>query len=315
MVRQCLALRLVERRGSTALDASFWPFARFEARDLLILSVTRGLLQRSEKVAPHRMIRAISQAVRGCVKLPVMPRAVGCVRVTRSMRSRHVRQNITSVAMPVVRTAAAVPIAPIAATVASVPIAPIAATVADGPVTAATTVPTAPATVATAPATVATAPATVADGPVTAIAALSRSRNRSNRARDTHAEDPHRCVPFNVPHAFISCGNDSAFALSGWSTYKRFNGSMEVSCFFGLAGSMPPWGTEPAAGNHHVRQCLRLAQLDRYRSILGDVPLETIAKAVGLSAISLSNSSRSRPTTKPPATISTDVRSRAEGFG
>src|SRR6266446_2158267 len=263
MVRQCLALRLVERRGSTALVASFWPFARFEARDLLILAVTRGLLQRSEKVAPHRMIRAISQAVRRCVKLPVMPRAVGCVaqpiivmprgvgcvRVTRSMMSRHVRQNITSVAMPVVRTAAAVPIA---ATVASVPIAPIAATVADGSVTAATTVATAPATiadgpvtaaatltgraetaettitaapapatVATAPPTVAPAPATVADGPVTATAALSRSRNRSNRARDTHAEDPHRCVPFNVPHAFISCGNDSAFALSGWSTYKR----------------------------------------------------------------------------------------------
>src|SRR5712671_355846 len=171
MVHQCLALRLVERRGSTALVASFWPFARFEARDLLILSVTRGLLQRSEKVAPHRMIRAISQAVRGCVKLPVMPRAVGCVaqvmprgvgcvRVTRSMMSRHVRQNITSVAMPVVRTAAAVPIAPIAATVA------------DGPVTAATTVATAPTTVAdgpvTAAATVATAPATVVDGPVTA---------------------------------------------------------------------------------------------------------------------------------------------------
>src|SRR5882672_2679852 len=182
MVHQCLALRLVERRGSTALDALFWPFARFEARDLLILSVTRGLLQRSEKVAPHRMIRAISQAVRGCVKLPVMPRAVGCVtqpiivmprgvgcvRVTRSMMSRHVRQNITSVAMPVVRTAAAVPIAPIATTVA------------DGPVTAATTVATAPATVAdgpvTAATTVATAPATVADGPVTATAALSRSR-------------------------------------------------------------------------------------------------------------------------------------------
>src|SRR6267143_2700749 len=196
MVRQCLALRLVERRGSTALDASFWPFARFEARDLPILSVTRGLLQRSEKVAPHRMIRAISQAVRRCVKLPVMPRAVGCVaqpiivmprgvgcvRVTRSMMSRHVRQNITAVAMPVVRTAAAVPIAPIAATVASVPIAPIAATVADGPVTAATTVATAPATVAdgpvtaaatvtgtavTAATTVATAPATVATAPAT----------------------------------------------------------------------------------------------------------------------------------------------------
>src|SRR6266481_1002326 len=260
MVHQCLALRLVERRGSTALVASFWPFARFEARDLLILSVTRGLLQRSEKVAPHRMIRAISQAVRGCVKLPVMPlavgcvaqaiivmpRGVGCVRVTRSMMSRHVRQNITSVAMPVVRTAAAVPIAPIAPiapTVADGPVTAVTAaptvatapaTVADGPVTAAatvtgkavtaaTTVATAPATVAdgpvttvaTAPATVATAPATVADGPVTATAALSRSRNRSNRARDTHAEDRHRCVPFNVPHVFISCGNDSAFALSG----------------------------------------------------------------------------------------------------
>ena len=38
---------------------------------------------------------------------------------------------------------------------------------------------------------------------------------------------------------------------------------------------MSPWGTEPAAGNHHVRQSLRL---DRYRSILGDVPLETICK-------------------------------------
>src|SRR6266850_2011834 len=199
MARDTIAAGFSAMVDEGVLDASFWPFARFEARDLLILSVTRGLLQRSEKVAPHRMIRAISQAVRGCVKLPVMPRAVGCVaqpiivmprgvgcvRVTRSMMSRHVRQNITSVAMPVVRTAAAVPIAPIAAT--------------------------------------------VADGPVTAIAALSRSRNRSNRARDTHAEDRHRCVPFNVPHAFISCGNDSAFALSGWSTYKRFNGSMEVS--------------------------------------------------------------------------------------
>jgi len=294
MVRQCLALRLVERRGSTALDALFWPFARFEARDLLILSVTRALLHRSEHVAPHWIIRAISHAVRGCVKLPVMmrPRGVGCVRITRAIMPGHVRQSVASVATPVVvRMTAAVSIAPIAA---------IAATVADGSVTAATT---APATVAdgpvTAATTVATAPATVADGPVTATAALSRSRNRSNRARDTHAEDRHRCVPFNVPHAFISCGNDSAFALSGWSTYKRFNGSMEVSCFFGLAGSMSPWGTEPAAGNHHVRQCLRLAQLDRYRSILGDVPLETIAKAVGLSAISLSNSSRSRPTPKP----------------
>jgi len=56
----------------------------------------------------------------------------------------------------------------------------------------------------------------------------------------------------------------------------------------GTGGRKPPRG-----------QCLRLAQLDRYRSILGDVPLETIAKAVGLSAISLSNSSRSRPTPKP----------------
>src|SRR6266850_1836182 len=189
MARDTIAAGFSAMVDEGVLDASFWPFARFEARDLLILSVTRGLLQRSEKVAPHRMIRAISQAVRGCVKLPVMPRAVGCVaqpiivmprgvgcvRVTRSMMSRHVRQNITSVAMPVVRTAAAVPIPPIAATVASVPIAPIAATVADNAVTAAPTAATAPATVATA------APATVADGPVTAIAALSRSRNRSNR--------------------------------------------------------------------------------------------------------------------------------------
>src|SRR5216684_4591254 len=173
MVHQCLALRLVERRGSTALDALFWPFARFEARDLLILSVTRGLLQRSEKVAPHRMIRAISQAVRGCVKLPVMlravgcvtqpiivmPRGVGCVRVTRSMMSRHVRQNITSVAMPVVRTAAAVPIAPIATTVA------------DGPVTAATTLGTARTTIADAPVTAAATAA--ADGPVTAATTVA----------------------------------------------------------------------------------------------------------------------------------------------
>src|SRR5260370_7639506 len=91
MGHQCLALRLVERRGSTALDASFWPFARFEARDLLILSVTRDLLQRSEKVAPHRMIRAISQAVRGCVKLPLMPRAVGCVAHPIILIPRRVR--------------------------------------------------------------------------------------------------------------------------------------------------------------------------------------------------------------------------------
>ncbi len=129
MVRQCLALRLVERRGSTALDALFWPFARFEARDLLILSVTRALLHRSEHVAPHWIIRAISHAVRGCVKLPVMmrprgvgcvaqammirPRGVGCVRVTRTMMPGHVRQSVASVATPVVaRMTAAVPIAP-----------------------------------------------------------------------------------------------------------------------------------------------------------------------------------------------------------
>src|SRR6266446_1939870 len=194
MVHQCLALRLVERRGSTALVASFWPFARFEARDLLILAVTRGLLQRSEKVAPHRMIRAISQAVRRCVKLPVMPRAVGCVaqpiivmprgvgcvRVTRSMMSRHVRQNITSVAMPVVRTAAAVPIAPIATTVADGPVtaattvatAPAPPTLPTGPAPAETPVAPAPPAVADGPVTAATtAPATVTDGPVTAVAA------------------------------------------------------------------------------------------------------------------------------------------------
>src|SRR6266436_4466287 len=154
MVRQCLALRLVERRGSTALDALFWSFARFEARDLLILSVTRALLHRSEHVAPHWIIRAISHAVRGCVKLPVMmrPRGVGCVRITRAIMPGHGRQSVAPVAT----------LAAIAATVAagSVPAAPTApATVADGPVTAATTV--------------ATAPATVADGPVTAAAALA----------------------------------------------------------------------------------------------------------------------------------------------
>src|SRR5882762_1279392 len=113
--------RTLERRGSTALDALFWPFARFEARDLLILSVTRALLHRSEHVAPHWMIRAISHAVRGCVKLPVMmrPRGVGCVRITRAIMPGHVRQSVASVATPVVvRMTAAVPIAPIAATVA-----------------------------------------------------------------------------------------------------------------------------------------------------------------------------------------------------
>src|SRR5258708_3912799 len=188
MVHQCLALRLVERRGSTALDALFWPFARFEARDLLILSVTCGLLQRSEKVAPHRMIRAISQAVRGCVKLPVMPRAVGCVahpiivmprgvacvRVTRSMMSRHVRQNITSVAMPVVRTAAAVPIAPIAAPVA------------DRPVTAATTL--------------ATTPTTGADAP------------------DTPAAAGHTSAPTRTPPAVTPAATDATIATSGRPT-------------------------------------------------------------------------------------------------
>src|SRR6266566_2376269 len=163
MVRQCLALRLVERRGSTALVASFWPFARFEARDLPILSVTLG---------------AISQAVRGCVNI-VMPWGVGCVRVTRSIMSRRVRQNVTSVPMPVVRTAAAVPIAAIAATVADGPVTAVTAastvatapaTVADGPVTAAATVTGKAVTTAT---TVATAPATIADGPVPAAAAAT----------------------------------------------------------------------------------------------------------------------------------------------
>jgi len=41
---------------------------------------------------------------------------------------------------------------------------------------------------------------------------------------------------------------------------------------------MSPLGNGTGGGHHHVRQCLRLAQLDRYRSILGDVPLETICK-------------------------------------
>jgi hypothetical protein len=139
-----LASRLNERRGSTALvvfrrfrvlfalvcEAVFnLSLALSEARDLLILSVTRTLLHRSEHVAPRWMIRAISHAVRGCVKLPVMmrprgvgcvaqaimirPRGVGCVRVTRTMMSGHVRQSVASVATPVVaRMTAAVPIAP-----------------------------------------------------------------------------------------------------------------------------------------------------------------------------------------------------------
>jgi len=85
-----LASRLNERRGSTALvvfrrfrvlfalvcEAVFnLSLALSEARDLLILSVTRTLLHRSEHVAPRWMIRAMSHAVRGCVKpLPVMMR-------------------------------------------------------------------------------------------------------------------------------------------------------------------------------------------------------------------------------------------------
>ena len=269
MVCQCLALRLDERRGSTALVASFisslhssvmtvlnLSLTWSEARDLRILSVTRGLFHRSEKVPLHRMIRAIPQAVRGgvkavmprcvgCVAQPIisMTRGVGCVRVTRSIMSRHVRQNITSVAMVVPRATAAISIAaaPAAPTNGSVTAAAAIAAVA-GPVKSAITVAataavtgetvTAAATVATvatvastvkpaiaaaatvtgetvtAAATVTTV-ATVAGTvkPAIAAATLSRSRSGSSRACDTHTEDRQRCIPFNVPHAFISCGN------------------------------------------------------------------------------------------------------------
>jgi hypothetical protein len=60
-----------------------------EASDMLALSVTRHLIRGSEKVA-LRMIRAISQAVRGCVKVPVMARSIGGVGVTRPIVSGHV---------------------------------------------------------------------------------------------------------------------------------------------------------------------------------------------------------------------------------
>src|SRR5262249_61731383 len=75
-------------------------FALSEAWDVLILSATRGLLHGSEQVAPHRMICAVSQAVRGGVK-PVMPRGVSRVGITGVM-ARHVGHSIPAVAMQVV---------------------------------------------------------------------------------------------------------------------------------------------------------------------------------------------------------------------
>ena len=69
-----------------------------EARDLLVLSVTPVLLQRSEIVAFHRMIRAIALAMRGrvvlmvmagpCVGYPIVTQGVGGVSVTRLMMPR-----------------------------------------------------------------------------------------------------------------------------------------------------------------------------------------------------------------------------------
>jgi hypothetical protein len=75
--------------------------AFYEARDLPVLSVARALLQRSEEMVPHGMIRAIAQAMRGRVELPLMTgpcvgysivtRGISGVRVTRLMMPRQVR--------------------------------------------------------------------------------------------------------------------------------------------------------------------------------------------------------------------------------
>jgi hypothetical protein len=72
----------------------------FETSDLLALSVTRAPLLRSEKMTLRRMIRAISHAVRGRIKLPVMVGpcvgqpimswGVSGVRVTRPIVARHI---------------------------------------------------------------------------------------------------------------------------------------------------------------------------------------------------------------------------------
>ena len=102
---QVWASRLDERRGFAALVAfrlfecslhssvndGFLSFAHFiRSAPSAHLAVTRRLLRGSEKVAPHRMIRAISQAVRRCVKVPVMARSIGGVGVTRPIVSGHV---------------------------------------------------------------------------------------------------------------------------------------------------------------------------------------------------------------------------------
>jgi hypothetical protein len=86
---------------STLMAAFSLSRALCEARDLLVLSVTPVLLQRSDQVALHRMIRAMSQAMRRGIELPVMvgpcvgeaimSRGVGCVSVTRLMMSGYIR--------------------------------------------------------------------------------------------------------------------------------------------------------------------------------------------------------------------------------
>ena len=88
--------QLVSRTSAVDLQRS----SVSETSDLLALSVTRALLLRSEKMMLRRMIQAISHAVRGRIKLPVMVGpcvgqpimswGVSGVRVTRPIVARHI---------------------------------------------------------------------------------------------------------------------------------------------------------------------------------------------------------------------------------
>src|SRR6266436_6703747 len=172
------------------------PFARLsEACDPLILSVTRDLLHRSEKVALHRMMR------KG-VQLPVMPlgvgrvaliaRSVGRVRVTRPM-ARHIRQSVTAVAMhAMARMTSAVATAITVATAIAADVSIVSRGV------AVTTAAAAPATTVTEDtdgrvAVTATASAVATGVTIPAAPTESASRSRTGgRNCETHAEDCYR---------------------------------------------------------------------------------------------------------------------------
>jgi hypothetical protein len=87
-----LVFRLFSSALCTRQVMTVLSLASSEARDPLILSVTRGLLHRSEQVALRQMMRGgVQLAVmpRGVHRVALIARGVGRIRVTRV--ARHIR--------------------------------------------------------------------------------------------------------------------------------------------------------------------------------------------------------------------------------